>query len=285
MGAVKKKKRFAVVAAESTSSHQHQLITPPNTSYYFPAFLLVIATVMLYWHSLNNLLILDDLPFFVDANLERLGSSCLQLRLRCVPYATFGWTYNLFGLDWFWYRFGNLALHALTSVLLFVFFVRLLNLTAKPQNTVSQPRWPAFFGALIFAMHPAAVYGVAYLVQRSIIMATLFGVAALLFYMEGLVRERARWWFVLSAVFYLMAVFSKEHSIMIPGVAAALTLLLHKPSFALVKKVWFLFLLYFLIAMLITSLRTKILGTTYEYLAADMLSQLSSEELDIKNPY
>ncbi len=138
----------------------------------------------------------------------------------------------------------------------------------------------------MFVLHPAAVYGVAYLAQRSILMATLFGIAALLCYLEGLSRDKARW-FALSALFYFLAVFSKEHSIMIPGVAAALTVLLNKPSFALIRKVWLPFSLYFVIGTLVI-LRTKgLLGTAYEDHAAAMLARMSEhqEKVDIAIAY
>ena len=190
MGSAKKKKRTAVAADKPTSDHQHQPVAS-KTNYYL-ALLLIIAAALLYGHSLWNPLVFDDGNFFVDANLERLGSSLFQLDLRWFSYATFGWTYNLFGLDWFWYRLGNLGLHALTGILLFLFFSRLLDAMAQPQDTVTRTHWPAFFAALVFVLHPAAVYGVAYLVQRSIVMATLFGIAALLCYLEGLSRDKAR---------------------------------------------------------------------------------------------
>ena len=287
MGSAKKKKRPVVAADKPTPDFQHHpVISGTHKANYFLVLLLLLATALLYGHSLWNPLVFDDLRFFVDANLGRLGSSFFHLDLRWFSYATFGWTYNLVGHDWFWYRLGNLGLHALTSILLFLFFSRLLDVTVQPSADVSRPHWPAFFAVLIFALHPAAVYGVAYLVQRSILMATLFSIATLLCYMEGLVRDRVRW-FVLSALFYFLAVFSKEHSIMIPGVAAALTLLLHKPSFALIRRVWLPFALYLVIGTLIIVRAKGLLGMTYEPFLADILAQMSDQqqEINIEHAY
>lgn len=275
------KKKRPPIAAAVTRGHQSG---PIFSNPYFLSFLLILATALLYGHSLWNPLVFDDLPFFTVDNLERRGSSFFQLDLRWFPYASFGWTYNLFGLDWFWYRLGNLALHAATCVLLFVFFTRLLDI-AQPQVPTHQTRMLAFFAALVFALHPVAVYGVAYLIQRSIVMATLFGIAALLCYWEGLSRDSVKW-FMLSALFYFLAVFSKEHSIMIPGVAAAMTLLLHKPSFALLKKVRLPFSLYLVIGMLVILQTKGLLGKVYEENAAAMLAQMSErEDIHIENAY
>ncbi len=285
MGQPKKKKRPAVVADKSTHSLQTQPTTTSNTSYYLFAFLLILATALLYGHSLWNPLVFDDKNFFVNANMERLGSSFFQLDLRWFPYASFGWTHNLVGLDWFWYRLGNVGLHAFTGILLFVFFSRLLDATTQQQDSVTWPRWLVFLGTLVFILHPVAVYGVAYLVQRSIIMATLFGIASLLCYLEGLSRDNAKQ-FVLSALFYFLAVFSKEHSIMLPGVAAALTLLLHKPSFSLIKKVWLPFALYLGVGLLVVLRAKAVLGMAYEPFMADILARMSEQQnIPIDNLY
>ena len=270
--------------ATPTLAERMRSLTTQNGGGIFFGLLLIAATALLYWHSLSNPIVFDDKPFFNAATLKQYGSSLFHFDLRWLSYASFGWTYDLFGLDWFWYRAGNLGLHALTSIVLFIFFSRLLAITMPSSTPV--PQWPAFFAALIFALHPVTVYGVAYLVERSIVMATLFGVLALLFYLEGLTRNQAKW-FIGSALCYFLAVFSKEHSAMIPAVAAALTLLVHKPSLSLVKKVWLPFALCLGIGLLIV-LRTKgILGTPYEPFAAQILDQMSDHQqgINVENAY
>ena len=125
-----KKTTHPAAADISPASHLHPPTTPTKTNYGL-ALLLVLATVLLYGHSLWNPLVFDDEPLFVDANLRQFGSLFFHLDLRWFSYASFGWTYNLFGHDWFWYRLGNLGVHALTTVLLFVFFSRLLDVAVQ----------------------------------------------------------------------------------------------------------------------------------------------------------
>lgn len=244
------------------------------------ALFLITATALLYGHSLWNPLVFDDKPFFIEAMLKQYGASVFHFDLRWFSYVTFGWTYNLFGLNWFWFHLGNLVLHALTSVLIFAFFYRLLAATSPQQNSATKPnhfRLTAFFAALVFALHPVSVYGVAYLVERSIIMATLFGIAMLLCYLEGLTGKNTKW-FAASTVFYFLAVFSKEHSIMLPGVALALTLLIRKPSFTLAKQLWMPYFIYLLIGVFIL-LRTKgVLGVPYEPFTAEMTAKMSEHQ-------
>ena len=63
----------------------------------------------------------------------------------------------------------------------------------------------AFFAALIFALHPIAVYGTAYLTQRSIVMATLLCLLSLHAFLEGY-RLRRPAWMLASVFLYGLAV-------------------------------------------------------------------------------
>lgn len=255
------------------------------TTHLLLALLLISATILLYGHSLWNPLILDDTNILNEPTLKQYATS-FEFGQRWLSYGSFGLTYSLFGTDLFWYRLGNLGLHALTVILLFTFFYRLLNAVLPQQDSALPHRWLAFFGALIFAWHPVSVYGVAYLVERSIVMATLFGIAALLCYLEGLTRENTRW-FIGSALFYFLAVSSKDHSIMLPGVAIALSFLLRKFSFAHIRKFWLPLAVLFGIG-LFAAIRSKgLLGTVYEPTAFEILSQMRKHEMgpNLDNAY
>jgi tetratricopeptide (TPR) repeat protein len=80
---------------------------------------------------------------------------------------------------------------------------------------------------VLFAAHPVTVYGVAYLTQRSIVMATLFSLLSLTAFVRALSSGEKRWLW-LSVVLYVGALFSKEHAIMLPAVALAIAVLLGK---------------------------------------------------------
>lgn len=244
------------------------------TTHLFLALLLVIATILLYAHSLWNPLVFDDGNILNPHDLKQLGDLPFHFAPRWLYLASFSWTYQLFGLDWFWYRVGTLGLHALTVVLLFTFFYRLLKAVLPQQDAALPHRWLAFFGALVFAWHPVSVYGVAYLAERGIVMATLFGIAALLCYLEGLTREKAGW-FVGSALFYFLAVSSKELGIMLPGVAIALSVFLRKPSLVRVKQFWLPLSLFLGIGMFAILSSWHRLGTAYEPTAFDILSRMN----------
>lgn len=243
---------------------------------------LVLAVSALYGGFLKNPIVFDDVDFLDNADtLRQFGSTFFHFNLRWLPYSSFGWTYNLFGLDVFWMRLGNLLLHAANAIVLFIFLRVLFNeLLVNRAAAVVSPHvlsgtWLAFFAALIFALHPVAVYSVAYLVQRSILMATLFSLLTLLAYLQGLIQNKPVL-FAVAAAFYFLAVFSKEHSIMVPGVALALTFLLRKPSRELFKKFLLPFFAVLATVGVAIALKSKgVVGSPYEPWAKEMFLQLA----------
>jgi tetratricopeptide (TPR) repeat protein len=244
---------------------------------YLQIALLLLAVLALYAGSQSAPLIFDDGSFFDDpANIEKYSHTYFSFDLRWLSYATISWTVNWFGPDIFWLRLGNVMLHAANAIALFFFLRRLFQTTLvsidTPNDMPASLAWFALFGALIFALHPVAVYGVAYLIQRSTLMATLFVLLMLRVYLEGLLR--GGWYWMLAAVlFYFAALYSKEHSILAPGVALALTFLIRKPSAALLKLIApYAILLALLAATVIyIAVARGLLGAVYEPYAITIL--------------
>ena len=237
---------------------------------YLQIALLLLAVLALYAGSLHAPFVFDDIVYFSDPeNIAKYSHKHFSFDLRWLSYATISWTANWFGLDIFWLRLGNVVLHAANAIALFFLLRRLFQVTLVSSDTSNDMpaslAWFAFFGALIFALHPVAVYGVAYFIQRSTLMATLFVLLMLRVYLEGLLR--GGWYWMLAAVlFYFAALYSKEHSILAPGVALALTFLIRKPSAALIKQIApYAILLALLAATVIyIAVARGLLGAAYE---------------------
>ena len=246
---------------------------------------LVVLVAALYGQFLWNPTFFDDASFFMpdydgSPHVLQFAEAFSPLVLRSLPYATLAWTGQLFGYDLIGFRIGNLALHAATVVALFFFLWQLFELVL-PKDATRQGhldyRWAAFFAALLFGLHPVAVYGVGYLVQRTIVMATLFGLLAMYAYVRGSVRQKKGWLWA-SVFFYYWAVYSKEHAIMLPSVLLALTVLLHEDWIARIKRLWPIFAAYLVIALLVIFARKGVLGGMYEINAPDMLQEVNLED-------
>ncbi|MFZ2301504.1 MAG: tetratricopeptide repeat protein [Gallionella sp.] len=241
---------------------------------------LVLLMALLYGQFLENPIIFDDLSFFMlDENGVQPVSSFhwSLLELRSLPYATLAWTKEWLGLRVINFRVGNLLLHASVVVTLFIFLFRLLDtvLVNQKHNAIS-PKLAAFFAALLFALHPVATYAVGYLVQRTIIMATLFSLLALLAYTHGSMSRKKGWLWAVAPLYYL-AVFSKEHAIMLPAAIFALTVLLHQDWWAKIKERWAVFLVLAAIEVMALLTKKGIIGSAYEINAYWMLRGIDTQ--------
>ena len=259
---------------------------PSTQNFPFRTFLSLIALclpiVILYSQFPWNPVVFDDAYFFDGTVHHQYLDKVFSFDLRWLPYATFEWTRSLLGLDLIWFRLGNLLIHLATTVTLFLFLSRLfqqvLPNSAENSETLA-PYWLAFFGALIFALHPASVYAVAYLSQRSILMATLFTLVTWRLFLEGLIRKN-RLWLLSSALTYLLAVLSKEHAIMAPTVALTLIVLVGKlPTRQWLNLVWPTFVLYGLIGLFVVfQIKARhVLGQAYEPMAATLVPKLGAD--------
>jgi len=236
--------------------------------------LMLIGVFLLYAGSYQFPLVFDD-RFINRVQLPEMTAACATLKDRCLPYTTFGLTYLAVGLDLFWFRVGNVLLHALAALACFLFLDRLFDAVRRQspegtaENSHAKNRLLAFCGAALFAVHPVTVYGVAYLTQRSIVMATLFSLLALTAFVRAL-SESSRRWLWLSVLLYVAALFSKEHAIMLPAVALAIAVLLGKriPGSRLE---WIALAGAAICAgALITFKLHQVIGTAYEYYTREL---------------
>jgi tetratricopeptide (TPR) repeat protein len=132
--------------------------------------------------------------------------------------------------------------------------------------------WGAWLGALFFALNPVGVYAAGYVIERSILMATMFTLLMQLAYIRGLLSGQKRW-LALAVVAYFMAVFSKEHSLLYLGVIGAITVLLRakiQTSTKLLMLTWIAFVLVATLGILVSR---GVIGSPYEPLASSMFEK------------
>jgi hypothetical protein len=156
--------------ARSTPPPPSPTTRPARPAFALGTLVLITAVLLLYWTALRHPLVFDDLLLSEDALKTHYAQAVSWFGRRWFSDASFGWIYALFGKGMFFQRLTNVLLHAMTGVVLFGFLSRLFGAVLKDPRS----RWLAFFGTALFVLHPVAVYGVAYLMQRSIILATLF---------------------------------------------------------------------------------------------------------------
>jgi tetratricopeptide (TPR) repeat protein len=234
---------------------------------------------------LNNPLVFDDIYFFLAGNPEKFVAQGFQFASRWWVYYSFGLTIVHLGPELIWLRLGNLVVHGLTGLALYVLLYRLLSDLDSPRQGWLKPEGAAFLAALLFLLHPVSVYATGYLIQRTILMATLFSLLTWLAFWRGLQGSQTALW--LSPVLYLLAVYSKEHAIMVPAVCVGLGVLHWRSDIEFRASKWALgavFGLYGLIALLIVFQVKYAVGTAYELAAPEML-QRQAVQVDAGSAY
>lgn len=180
----------------------------------------------LYLPFLGNPLVFDDATFFSGARFAYYATHPLGLMPRTPAYFSLAITHVLAERVEA-HRAVSLVLHVGVALVLSRLVYELLRSVrvGAPAPAAGQFDLRALICATVvaaaFAVHPVAVYGAAYLVQRSVVLATFFGILSLLLFLRGVTRDDVRWTFA-AAASYALAVFSKEHAILIAVVAVPL---------------------------------------------------------------
>ena len=239
---------------------------------------LFAAVCIVYLPFLGSPFVFDDMNFFTREMLERYEHASFRLELRWLPYASLAWTYAVFSdINTYFLHLGNVLIHAGNVILLFYLLRQLLGASISEYDKSPTAIWGAWFGALLFACHPVAVYATGYIIERSILLATFFALVMQLAYVRALLTGDRRW-LILAVIGYFLAGFSKEHSVLMPAVLVAEHVLLRNQSRLLFQKADRHALLLcwsacFTIGLLLILPSKGVLGVAYEPMAAVMFVQ------------
>src|SRR5260221_3999462 len=143
----------------------------------------------LYWPFLGSPRVFDDWVFFSGQNFSYYATHPFGLELRLPPYFSLAVTEVEIG-GMFAHRIVSLAIHIACALTIYKLIYDLLRVPANRPESASGANaaaW-AFIGAALFAIHPLAVYGAGYLVQRTILFATLFSLLSIVLFVRGLAR-------------------------------------------------------------------------------------------------
>ena len=196
--------------------------------------IVLIVTAAIYWPGLSGDLVLDDAPTLepvarLAAGELAWGEAIVQHdNFRPVSMMTFVLNWVVTG-DRVWpLKLTNLLVHLACGVLVFLLAGRLL---ARPVAGVDHRRaWIALWIAACWLMAPLLVSTVLYVTQRMAGLAALFTLASLLTWVHG--RERIAegragglgFAAASLAVFWPLAVLSKENGVLAPVLIAVVEL-------------------------------------------------------------
>lgn len=193
---------------------------------------LLAATLAIYLPGLGNALVFDD-QRLADGTVFGSYGALWPLQSRALSYGSFVWVAELFGQGWWKQRLLNVVLHLGVAAAVYGLLRELLRSLKLPDDSAlsSDPadqRAALRIAVAVFALNPVAVYAVAYLVQRSIVLAALFTALGLLAFVRGL-HTRRPGWFAAAVAAYVLAVLSKETAVMAVALALPVFVFVRRP--------------------------------------------------------
>ncbi len=239
----------------------------PVWNKYLIGSLLAGGALALYWPTFQYPIFFDDRNLLADGHVFNFFLGGFSFSTRWLPYMTMAWIELLFENALFMQRLFNLVLHMITAYVLYRLVLQVSDHVAPHHNNTRA----AMAAAALFLLHPVAVYAVGYIIQRSILMATLFGLLSLSAYFEGLTkRSQAQFWF--AGLFYLLLSFSKEHAVLVPVAALLLTPLAGTMDRKMLLRMGLPVLLYTGVAIGMIYRYRSVIGIAYEPSAPSMLA-------------
>ena len=133
---------------------------------------IAVLAAALYAPFLDNPRVFDDVFFFSGRKFAYYATHPLGLELRVPAYFTLAVTEVLWSGVMEAQRIVGLILHICAALALYRLLLELQRATL-PAALGADASLRSAIGAAAFALHPVAVYGAGYLVQRTIVMATL----------------------------------------------------------------------------------------------------------------
>ncbi|MBF9264418.1 tetratricopeptide repeat protein [Paracidovorax cattleyae] len=255
------------------------MATKPSVSLIVFGIAVVAAVLAIYLPGWDHALLFDDLAL-TDGTIFGSYGNLLAFKQRLLSYGSFVWVDGLAGAGWWKQRLVNIVLHLGTVAALHALVRDLLTHTRFPEEFEAQPHFAASriaavrVGVALFAVNPMAVYAVAYLVQRSIVMATFFAVLACWCFVRGL-SGRGAAWYAGAVVAYAAAVLSKEHAVMVAAMAVPLYVHVRRPAWRTVAGIAGISaLLVAVAAAVLFGVYGEFIGKVFDQRSIDLTRQL-----------
>lgn len=216
--------------------------------HYFHFILLLLIVSICYANTLDGEWHLDDIPNIVEnGNVHLHSLSWDELRrsfngpigggmlARPIAYFSFALNYYFSALDTTGYHIFNIAIHIITSFIIYLVCLEILRFYQK-KNTATDFLYfsrqdIALFAAVLWAIHPIQTQGVTYIVQRMASMAGMFYMLALYCYLKfrhSTATKNKPVYLILVIFFWILGILTKEQVVMFPFV-----LLLYELAFVM----------------------------------------------------
>lgn len=206
-------------------------------TFYWQLTIIAIVAVICYFNTFAAPFVFDDIRVIVDnpaiRNLGDLLTSRTTMNTRLIGFLSFALNYKLHGLSVFGYHCFNLIIHITNGILVFLITRLFCTFSSFGKKNVLHNKLTPTFAALLFISHPVQTQAVTYIVQRFASLATCFSLIAILLYISSqlcITKRRGYLFRFLSLVATVLALLTKEFTIVLPAILMAWDFLFGKGS-------------------------------------------------------
>jgi tetratricopeptide (TPR) repeat protein len=237
----------------------------------FHFLLIAVLGLIIYSNTFNASFHYDDIHFIVDNpiikdigyyfdpekadSLKELSNDDIQrfLKTRPVAYLSLWVNYRLGGLDVTGYHVVNIAVHIINALLAYLIVVLTFR-TPLLKGSIMGERsgFIALFSGLLFIAHPLQTEAVTYMLQRCVVLVSMFSLLSIVFYIRFRLRtyeesSGSLWLYFAALLSCVLAMKTKESAFTLPVVIVLYDIMFFKTTF----KKRAIFLVPFLLTMLI----------------------------------
>jgi tetratricopeptide (TPR) repeat protein len=236
--------------------------------------IILIAASVAYSNTLFNGMVWDDNAILDGGAIRSLGLPNIARFFtdrdayhapgeiyRPLYLLSFAIDYALYSTTAWGYHLTNLILHALSSLLVFVFFLHLLGPRTTDGSTHGSvsPFLPALIATVIFAVHPVHTESVAWIKGRDDLLAAFFMLGSFILYLRSGRTRTLDAGYIGAVALFVLALLSKEMVVTLP-VLLILYDLCFRPRRLKSISGLAAYVPFFAVALLYLIVRTYVLG-------------------------
>lgn len=225
----------------------------------FTLLALILITFITYINILPNQLFFDDeeliykniyvqnlsnLPKYFTENMIA-GAGKASNMYRPILLTSFAFDFAIWGNNPFGYHLTSILLHAVNSILIYVFIFKLFK-----KKTV------AFLTAVLFIVHPVNSEAVIYASGRTDPLYTFFALSSLVAFVSQLESKSYLWTkYTLSVVMFTLSLTSKESAIIVPLLLLLVAFICLKTDLKILFEKYLYFTPFFIVSFVYIYLR------------------------------
>lgn len=157
------------------------------------------------------------------SNITEMFTTMRLGHYQPLTYLSHAIEYSLFGLNPAVFHFTNIALHAISAILVMKITQRVIDICMKPTANADLVAW---FVALIWMLNPMRVESVAWITERRDVLSAVFLLYAMLLYCDHATERAPKRTFVSCVMMLTLSLFSKAWGITFIAVSMLCDILL-----------------------------------------------------------